>query len=145
MPMDSEALSQLNRFFPQLLDCICSSILAGWGIQRASLCIIQKTNFFFFFLLVVLVLLLYFSFLISICSYLCIKHLVYVANVSEWRWNKCLQAFVSLTEHDFPDQEFCSEGRWEFIFVSASLHSNIHLWHTPILSVCVREHCSLLS
>lgn len=101
MPMGSEILSQPNGFFTQLLDCICFSILAGWDIQRGSLCIIQKTVIFF--LLVVLVL---FFVVVSICSYLGIKHLVCLANVSEWKLNECLQSFLSLTDHDFSEQEF---------------------------------------
>lgn len=54
MPMGSETLSGLNRFFPELLDCICFSVLAGRDIQRGSLRVMQKAVFF----LLVLVLLL---------------------------------------------------------------------------------------
>lgn len=123
--MDSETLSQLSRFFPQLLDCICFSILAGWDIQRGSLCIIQKTSFFFSACCFSPVAFFFFSFLISICSYLCIKRLVCVANVSEWKQNECLQPFVSLTEHDFQTKTSAVRG---------DKNSSLYLLHSILIS-----------
>lgn len=46
VPMGSETLSGLNKFFPELLDCICFSIPAGGEIRRGSLHVMQKTVFY---------------------------------------------------------------------------------------------------
>lgn len=78
-----------------------------------------------------------FCLFVSICNYLGIKHLVCLANVSEWKLNESLQSFLSLTDHDFPEQEFYSGGggRQEFIFVSASLKRIEHT-HSILIATC---------
>ena len=48
-----------------------------------------------------------------------IKHLVYLANVIEWKLNGCFQSFLFLIDHDFSNPKFCYGGRQEFIFVFA--------------------------
>ena len=73
-----------------------------------------------------------------------IKHLVYLANVIEWKLNGCFQSFLFLIDHDFSNPKFCYGGRQEFIFVFALFkglsslpHPHTHLWLTPSLCMCV--------
>lgn len=95
MPMGSKTRSWLNRFFPQLLGYLFYNT-SRLGYPEGIFVYNSGDTVFFLMCCFSSLAYLFIYFLISICSYLCIKNLVCLANVLTWKLNECFLSFSFL-------------------------------------------------